>query len=160
MSVRVYVPASLSTLGDAVVSGGVGPQPVVGHAVTEELRAALPDADEEQWEYAAMTAAARDSLGILGDQDPPRRVVLAVDAASAAPTDHPTRVEVDEVVPLRRVAAVHVDDEAAADDVAAARDAWAAAEEGDDEADAVVERCLDRDLGWYATHELPTLLEQ
>jgi hypothetical protein len=160
MSVRVYVPASLSTLADALVSGGVGPQPVVGHAVTDELRAALPDADEELWEYAAMTAAARDSLGILGDQDPPRRVVVAVDATSAAPTDHPTRVEVDEVVPLRRVAAVHVDDEAAADDVAAARDAWAAAEEGDDEADAVVERCLDRDLGWYATHELPALLEQ
>ena len=159
-AVRVYVPSTLSRLADLVASGGVGPAPLLGHAVTDALREAWPEVGEEEWEYAALTAAARDSVGLLTDEDAPRRVVVALDAATARPVDGagPTLVEVDEVVPLRRVASVHVDSAEAAETVVAAREAWAAAEGGDEAAEAVVDRCEDHELGWYAVQEADALL--
>jgi hypothetical protein len=155
---RVYVPSTLTLLREAFVSGGVGPQPVLGHAVTEAVRTELPGSSEEEWEYVALVAAAQDAVGLLGEGDAQRRVVIAVDAPSVRSTDHPTRVELDEVVPVTSIAAVLVDDEAAADDVAMARKAWSDAVAGDAEAEAVLERCLDRELGWYAAQEVGDLL--
>lgn len=159
---RVYVPTSLSGLAQLLVAGGVGPAPLLGHAVTRRLREEYPEGDEEQWEYVAMTAAAQDALGLLTDDDRPRRVVLALDAGSVADVtgEDPTLVELSEVVPLRRLAAVHVDSPDAEDAVAAARQRWAAAEDGDEDATAVVERCLDHELGWYAAQEIGDLLDQ
>jgi hypothetical protein len=160
MSHRVYVPTSWSGLRGIVTADGLGPAPFFAHAVTAAVREAFPDGGEEEWEYAATSAAARTSLGIIGDEDPPRRVVLAVDAETVLPTEDadPTVVEVGEVVPFRMVAAVLVDTDEAADDVAAAREAWPAAEAGDPEAEAVVDRCLDRDLAWFAVQEVGDLL--
>ncbi len=54
------------------------------------------------------------------------------------------------------MAAVLVDAADAEPVVAAARDAVSA---GDPEADRLLERCLDHDLGWWATQEIPTLLD-
>jgi hypothetical protein len=161
VTVRVYVPSSTRLLGDLLLSGGVGPVPVLAHAVTDELRSALPDAGEEEWEYAALTAAAQDSLGLIAEDDRPRRVVVVAEADSATPVPGaPTGlVEVDEVVPLRQVVAVHVDSDDAADDVAAARAAWRAAQDGDHAAAAAVDRCLDHELGWFATQEVGDLVE-
>lgn len=160
MSVRVYVPSSTLLLQDLLVSGGVGPVPIRAHAVTEGLRSALGDAGEEEWEYAALTAAAQDSLGLLTEDEAPRRVVVVAEAESAVPVPgpDPSLVELDEVVPLRKVAAVHVDSDDAADDVVAARDAWPRAGEGDQAATEVVERCLDHELGWFATQEIGGLV--
>lgn len=155
---RVYVPSTFSLLQQIFVSGGVGPQPVLGHAVTEAVRSELPDASEEEWEYVALVAAAQDSVGLLAEDDTPRRVVIAVDAAGVRSTDHPTRVELDEVVPVTAIAAVLADDAAAGDDVTAARTAWADAAAGDAGAEAVLERCLDRELGWYGAQEVGQLL--
>jgi hypothetical protein len=160
-TVRVYVPSSRALLRELLVSGGIGPVPIVAHAVTPDLREALSELGEEELEYAVLTAAAQDSLGMIGEEDDPRRVVVVAEAESAHPAagDDESLVELDQVVPLRRVVSVHVDDDAAADDVAAARLAWKAAEDGDAEATATVERCLDHELGWFATQEIGELLD-
>ena len=79
MSTRVYVPATLDALARFVAEGGIGPTPVHAHAVTAWLRAAWPEADEEEWEYAALMAAADASLALLTEEDPPRRVVLVAE---------------------------------------------------------------------------------
>jgi hypothetical protein len=157
VSTRVYVPTTLTRLRAVVRSGGVGPAPFVGHAVTLEVREALPDGGEEEWEYAASTAAAQSAIGLLRDDEPARRVVLAVDVPSARPagTSDPTVVEVDDVVPLRLVGAVLADAADAEADVAAARDAAASA---DGDAERLAERCLDHELGWWATQEIGDLL--
>jgi hypothetical protein len=162
MTMRVYVPSSLRHLREAVVSGGLGPAPILAHAVTERLRAAYDDAGDEEWEYAALTAAAQDSVALLGDDVAPRRVVVVADVATAVPVTgaEDSLVEVDEVVALRQLAAVHVDSEDAADDVAAAATAWPRAAEGDPTALAVVDRCLDHELGWYATQEIGSLVAE
>jgi hypothetical protein len=158
--VRVYVPCTLSQLRDIVTSGGVGPVPFTAHAVTDRLRAEEPDADDEELEYVATTAAAQASLGLMAEGEK-RRVVVAVDVPSVVPveTDDPSTVQVDDPVPFRQLAAVLVDDAAASEDVAAAADAWVDAAEGEPQAATVVERCLDHELGWYAVDEIADLLD-
>lgn len=162
MSTRVYVPSSLARLREVLVAGGVGPAPILAHAVTDDVRSALADLGEEEWEYAVLSAAAQDSLGLIDSEDAPRRVVVVAEAESVVPVDgaESSLVEVAEVVPLRKIVAVHVDSEDAAEDVAAGRDAWAAAQAGDDEAAVVVERCLGHELGWFATQEIGELVEE
>jgi hypothetical protein len=161
-STRVFVPTSMSGLRGFIVSDGIGPAPFYAHAVTDELRAAYADGGEEEWEYAALAAAARTSLGLIGEGDPARRVVVAVDAGTVIPAqdEDPTVVEVGEVIPYRRIAAVLVDPADARDVVAAAAAAWAEAEAGDPAAEQVVDRCLDLDLAWYATQEIGDLLSE
>lgn len=161
MSVRVYVPSSTGRLRDLLISGGLGPVPVLGHALTDEVRGALPDLGEEELEYAALTEAAQDSIGLLTEEDRPQRVVVVAEATTAKPVGDPesSLVEVDEAIPLTRVVAFHLDSLDAADDVAAARDAWGAAEAGDVEAQAVVDRCREHELGWFATQEIGDLVE-
>ena len=157
MSTRVYVPSTLGRLRAVVTADGLGPAPFVGHAVTPAVREELADLGEEEWEYAASTAAAQSSLAMLHDDDPARRVVIAVDVPSARPagTEDPTVVEVDEVVPFRLVGAVLADAADAEDHVAAAREALAA---GATDADRLAERCLDHELGWWAAQEIGDLL--
>jgi hypothetical protein len=157
-SVRVYVPSTLGRLRAVVTADGVGPAPFVAHAVTDALRADYSDGGDEEWEYSASAAAAQSSLGLLLEDEPARRVVIAVDVPSARPAedDDVTVVEVDEVVPMRRVAAVLADSADAEADVAAARDALAAGSGG---AAALVDRCLDHELGWWAVQEISDLLD-
>ena len=161
MTVRVYVPSSLSLLRDVVVSGGVGLVPILAHAVTDALREAYAEGGEEEWEYAAMSAAAQDSLALLTEDEPQRRVVIVLDADTVFPVEvsDVTLVEIPEVLPARLVAAVHVDAPDAEEAVAAARAAWAAADAGDADAARVVERCLDHELGWFAAQEVNDLIE-
>jgi hypothetical protein len=160
MSTRVYVPTTFTGLRDLMTAAGIGPAPFEAHAVTDAVRRELPDASEEEWEHAAATAAARDSLELLADEDPPRRVVLAVDVETVLPAaDGLSVVEVADVVPLAKVAAVLADDPAAGPLVEAARLALPAAATGDADAVAAVERCLDEELGWYAAQEIVDLLD-
>ena len=159
--VRVYLPSTYARLREALATGTIGPAPLLAHAVTDALRAEYADGGEEEWEYAAMTAAAQDSVGLLDEQDPPRRLVVALDTEAVFPVDRlgPTVVELPERVPVRAIAAVHVDDEDAESAVIAARGAWSAAQGGDPAATAVVERCLDHELGWFAAQEVGRLVE-
>ncbi len=158
---RVYVPSTLTRLAGIVASGGIGPAPFAAHAVTEALREAYADGGDEEWEYAASSAAAEAALGLLVEGDPPRRVVVAVDVPSVRPLDDadPTLVEVDEPAPLRLVAAVLVDDEDAEAAVAAAAERLPDALRGEADAVAVVDRCRDIELGWYASQEVLDLVE-
>jgi hypothetical protein len=149
----------MERLRDLLLSGGIGPVPVPAHAVTDGLRSAFPEAEEEEWEYAALTAAAQDSLALIAEDDAPRRVVVVAEADSVVPAEG-SLVEIDEVVPLRKVVAVHVDSEDAVDDVAAARAAWPDAEAGDEAASVTVERCVDHELGWFATQEIGELVDR
>ena len=135
---RVYVPTSWSGLKAIVLADGLGPAPFFAHAVTDELRAAYPEGDEEEWEYAALMAASDDSAGMLGEDDPPRRVVLAVDVEAVTEREDSSLVEVDSAFGFALVRAVHADTE----------DIRGAAYDPDEHGD----------LGWYAVQEIPDLL--
>lgn len=139
MSVRVYVPTTLTGLAGFVAGGGVGPTPVHGRAVTAWLRESWPEAEDDEWEYAALMAAADDSVALLTDEDPPRRVVLAVDVDPVVEQGDSSRVEVISAFPMRQVKAVHAD--TGDIDVAAGYDP---------------DEC--GDLGWFGTQEIPDLL--
>lgn len=138
------------------MSGGIGPGPIVAHAVTDALRAEYPDGTVEDWEYVALSAAAYESLALIAADDTMRRVVIAVDSASVIPVERGdlTLVEVDEVISAAKIAAVLVDTEDAEPDVAAAATAWVEAEAGDDVALTVVDRCMDHELAWFASQEI------
>jgi len=161
VSTRVYIPSSVEGLSNILLSGGVGPVPFLAHAVTGDLRSALPDADEEEWEYAALTSAAQDSLGLITDEDRACRVVVVAEVETVMPVGEgePSLVEVVDVVPLRNVVAVHVDSDDAQEDVSAAREVWQAAQEGDAAAVAALDRCLEHELGWFASQEIGDLVE-
>src|SRR5262249_12621664 len=116
-------------------------------------------------EYAATMEAARSSLRAL-DGDPTalrRRVVLAADVPDASVTIRDDRdrgvVEIAVPVTLDRVAAAHVDDPAAEGTIVAAAAAVLAAELGDPDAQDRVDDAEGLGLSWYATQELPILIE-
>lgn len=157
-SIRVYVPSSLHALRQIVAANELGPGPLSAHAVTSAVRDAYADGGEEEWEYAAASAAGLASVALLSGDEPARRVVVAVDVSRVSQVDSedPTAVRVDEAVAFRRIAAVLADAVDAEPDVARARDAVASAAS---DADALVERCLTHELGWWATQEIDALLE-
>src|SRR6516162_567117 len=71
---RVYLPATLSTLACLLRAGEIGPAPVRGFAVTPALREWYATGDLEELEYVAMTHAGRASLRLLAaDPGAPRR---------------------------------------------------------------------------------------
>src|ERR1700759_274202 len=131
---RVYLPSTLPGLADVLDKGEVGPTPLRAFAVTPALREAYASGDDEELEYVAMLAAAKQSLRLL-DADsggPRRRVVLAVDVPARQVgwqgyDDETAAVLVDAATPVKAIAAGHVDELAAAADVAAAADAITAA---------------------------------
>ena len=49
MTVRVYVPTTMTGLRQLVQADGVGPAPFLAHAVTDAVRNELADAGEEDW---------------------------------------------------------------------------------------------------------------
>jgi hypothetical protein len=159
---RVYLPSTLPALADALREGAVGPAPVHGFAVTPALRESYASGDEEELEYIAMLAAARESLRLLRADPaaPRRRVVLAADAEPTwiAYDDDPAAVVITDVIPLAAVASGHVDDKEAEADVAVAADAIAAADGGDEDAGFTVDGAEGHELAWYATQELKTLV--
>ncbi len=156
---RIYLPASSADL-----SRPAGVPPRWGHAVTAELRRALPDEDDEGLEAAAMLAAADESIAHLRavPQALPRRVVIAADVADSAvvvperrrpwqPGDDqlPSAVDVRTTVPWADVASIHIDEPAAAEDVAAAL-----------EDDAAIDRAAEYDLLWHDIVEREALARE
>ncbi len=163
---RVYLPATTSTLRALLESGEVGPAPLTAFTVTPGLREWYVDDDLEALEYAAMVEAARGSLRLIDADDTAarRRVVIAVDAPDSAidVRDDLDRgvVQVGEPVRLGAVASVHVDDADAQDTVAAAADAIIAADLGDPESQERVDDAEGYELSWYASQEIAAVLEQ
>jgi Family of unknown function (DUF6912) len=163
---RVFLPSTLPALAAVLRAGEVGPAPLDGFAVTPALREAYASGDEEELEYAALMAAARASLRLLG-ADPEatrRRVVLAADVAPSsvnwtAYPDEPATVVVTAAVPVKALASGHIDGAEAEADVRAAADAMPAADVGDEDASFTVDSAEGHELLWYATQELAGLSE-
>jgi hypothetical protein len=161
---RIYLPATATTLQSLLDRGAAGPAPLTAFAVTPALREWYLDDDAEELEYAAMVEAARGSLRLLDADDaaPRRRVVVAADVPDDAVTvrDDLDRgvVELTVAVPLAAVASVHVDDAAAEATVAAAAEAIIAADLGDDGAQERVDDAEGHELSWYATQEIAAWL--
>jgi hypothetical protein len=165
---RVYLPATLPALAGVLRAAEIGPAPVLAYTVTPALREWYASADLEELEYAALMHAARASLRLLraDPEAPRRRVVLAADVPDDQAGrgggfdggfDEPTLVLLSAPVPLARVASGHVDDLAAMADIAAAVQALAAADAGDDDAQFLVDGAEGHELLWYATQELGDL---
>ncbi|MFE9606929.1 DUF6912 family protein [Streptomyces sp. NPDC006012] len=167
---RVYVPLTLPGLAEAHRTGKLGSGPLVAYAVTPALREWYLSDDIEELEYAALSRAALASLRQLAAGEPGalrRRVVVAVDVPDGTAMPDPDRgldpaalgeVRVTGPVPLAKAAAVHVDAADAETDVAAAITALRAADDGDDDAQFVVDGAEDHELLWYATQEIPALV--
>lgn len=166
---RVYLPSTIPALARVVAAGELGPAPLTGFAVTPALIEWYASGDTEELEYVALTEAARGSLRMLaadradGGQAAARRVVIAAEVPdetvkTGAELEERARVRVLEPIPMRLVAAVHVDDADALPDVEAAIAGLPAADGGDDDAQFVVDGAEDHELLWYATQEIPDLL--
>ena len=144
---RVYLPATTAILADLARTGELGPAPLRGYAVTEAVRKAYDESDEEELEYWATCLAAEDSFRLLAagaaDTIAPRRVVIAAELADGlltAAAEPLGAVSLADPVPLTRVAAFHLDDPAFTVDP-------------DDP-----EGAADQELLWYAAQELGDLL--
>jgi hypothetical protein len=169
---RVYVPTTLTALAQAHAEGVLGPAPLRAYAVTPALREWYLSDDIEELEYAALVRAAQASLRLLaGDAAAPRRrVVVAVDVPDAEVSlqnhaEHEDAallgaVRLAATLQLAKAASVHADadDSEVAADVAAAAEAVAAADAGDEDARFTVDGAEDHELLWFATQEIPGLL--
>jgi hypothetical protein len=160
---RVFVPATLPLLRTLRDHGLAAP--LAAHAVTGALREWYVEGDAEELEYAASSEAAAASLRLLADdaEAPPRRVVLAAEVPDGqvrtVAGSGRSAVLVSADLPVDRVVSIHVDDEQAAADVAAAVRAVPAADAGDEDARLAVEDAEGHELLWYDVTELDDLLE-
>ncbi|SDU84900.1 DUF6912 family protein [Gordonia westfalica] len=185
---RVYLPATLAMLMQLNSDGEFRPIGGTGFALTPALREAFVSGDDEELSEVAMREAARASLRLLAGEAPeaddaaaerdlaadeavtkpgdtprlpPRRVVVAADVEDVKlrPDLDDAVVKVARPIPLSAVASVHVDVKEAEDKVRAAVVVIDAADLGDLDAELAVGDVEDFDLAWYATQELPFLLE-
>ncbi|WP_127783813.1 hypothetical protein [Rhodococcus sp. X156] len=164
---RVYVPATIAMLEQLQRDGELRAVSGTAFALTPALRESYAVGDEEELSYAAMAEAARASLRLLAveletdDAARPRRAVLSADVEDAQlrPDLDDAVVRLTAPVQLSQVASAHVDLAEAEDAVRAAVAAVDAADLGDLEAEFVLGEVADHELAWYATQELPFLLE-
>lgn len=146
----------------------VSPVNGTAFAVTPTLREAYSDGDDDELAEVALREAALASVRLLagaaeedGSELPARRAVLVaeVDSATPRPDLDDAVVRLSEPIGYDQVVAAYVDNEAAETAVLAAIDAVDAADLGDEDAELTVGDAQDHDLAWYATQELPFLLE-
>lgn len=134
---RIYIPLNATRLRSLEADRALGGAPFLAHAVTEAVRDSAPIAGQDEWEYAALTDAARSSAALLTSAES-RRIVAAADVTadlvgSALPEDSidESAVSVAEPVELSWIASFHVDD---------------------------IDSCEDDELLWYDVTELPVIL--
>lgn len=161
---RVYLPATVPLLARLAEKGEL--ELPEGYAVTASLRDWYAEGDDEELEYAALTAAARGSLRLLAEEPeaPRRRVVVAADVPDGrvtVPAGEPAEpgvIKVTGAVRLADIASLHVDEAGAQEAVTAAVRALPAAETGDPDASFAVDAVEDYDLLWYVSQELGDLV--
>ena len=161
---RVYIPATLATLQQLVADGSFQPLSGTAFAVTPTLRESYAEGDDEELAEVAIGEAALASLRLLATEPdgglPLRRAVLIADAdATARPDLDDAVVRVDGRVSLDQVVAAYVDNSDAEPAVKAAIAVVDEADLGDEDAEFVVGDAQDHALAWYATQELPFLLD-
>lgn len=158
---RIYLATTTAGLNALRDNGFAGP--LDAHAVTGALREAYAEGDADELEYAASADAAHASLRLLEPAAPARRVVVAAEVPDGwvrpQPGPAPSSVRVSSGVTREHVVSLHVDDALAEADVAAARAALAAADEGDDDAQFTVDGAEGHELLWYDVTELDDLLD-
>jgi hypothetical protein len=158
---RIYLPATLSSLSRARASGTLDGSHAC--AVTPAVREWYIDDDIEQLEFTALQDAAQASLGLLADDPgaPRRRLVVAADVPDAqVAMGGPERssVTVSQPISLAAVVSLHVDEEESIEVIAAAVDALPAARAGDEDAEFAVSETEGCDLLWYDITELDDLI--
>lgn len=161
---RVYIPATLAMLQQLVADGSLWPVNGTAFAVTPSLREAYAEGDDDELGEVALRDAALASLRLLStatDELPPRRAVLVADVENVTlrPDLDDAVVRLGEPVGIDDVVAAFVDNAAAEPDVRRAIEVIDAADLGDEDAELAVGDAQDHDLAWYATQELPFLLE-
>jgi len=160
------VPVTIRMLEELQREGQLAAVSGTAFALTPALRESYAVGDEEELSYAAMAEAARASLRLLAEELDEegvlaRRAVLSADVPDAEPRPDldDAVVRLRQPVQLGNVAAVHVDAAEAEDAVRAAVRVVDAADLGDLDAEFVLGEVADHELAWYATQELPFLLE-
>ncbi|WP_319432946.1 DUF6912 family protein [Mycobacterium sp. RTGN5] len=164
---RVYIPATLAMLQQLVADGSFQPLSGTAFAVTPKLRESYAEGDDEELAEVAIGEAALASLRLLaaeaGHADgglPLRRAVVIADAdATVRPDLDDAVVRLSGRVNLDQVAAAYVDNADAETAVNAAIAVIDDADLGDEDAEFVVGDAQDHALAWYATQELPFLLD-
>jgi len=166
---RVYIPATLAMLAQLVADGSLRPVSGTAFAVTPALRESYAHGDDDELAEVALGEAALASLRVLGgaaadsagEKLPTRRVVLVaeVEGATVRPDLDAAVVRLAEPIALTDVVAAYVDNAAAEPAVLAALAVIDAADLGDEDAELTVGDAQDHDLAWYATQELPFLLD-
>nr|WP_142281606.1 hypothetical protein [Mycobacterium kyorinense] len=151
-------------LQQLVTDGSLWPVNGTAFAVTPSLREAYAEGDDDELGEVALRDAALASLRLLStaaDELPPRRAVLVADVENVT-----LRPELDDAVvrlggpvAIGDVVAAFVDNAAAEADVTKAIAVIDEADLGDEDAELAVGDAQDHDLAWYATQELPFLLE-
>lgn len=139
-------------------------------AVTPTLRESYAEGDDDELAEVALREAALASLRLLaaeasgdaGNTDLPiRRAVLVVDVEGATirPDLDDAVVRLAGPIGMGDVIAAYLDNAAAEPAVRAAIEVVDLADFGDEDAELTVGDAQDHDLAWYATQELPFLLE-
>lgn len=169
---RVYIPATLAMLARLVADGSLPAVSGTAFAVTSALRESYAHGDDDELAEVALAEAALASLRLLGaeaaeageDADgalPTRRAVLVAEAegATARPDLDTAVVRLAGPVMIGDVVAAYVDNAAAEPAVLAAMAVIDDADLGDEDTELTVGDAVDHDLAWYATQELPFLLD-
>jgi hypothetical protein len=164
--VRVYIPVTLAMLQRLVADQSMHALSGTAFAVTPTLRESYAEGDDDELAEVALHEAAMASLRLLAAEDqatglPLRRAVLVaeVDGAKARPDLDDAVVRLAGSIGVADVIAAYVDNAAAEPAVAAAVEVVDLADLGDEDAELTVGDAQDHDLAWYATQELPFLLE-
>lgn len=167
---QIYIPVTLAMLQQLVADGSLLPVNGTAFAVTPRLREAYAEGDDDELGDVALREAALASLRLLAGAGaseqpdaklPPRRAVLVADVGEVTlrPDLDDAVVRIGTPVATEDVVAAFVDNAAAEADVSAAIAVIDEADLGDEDAELTVGDAQDHDLAWYATQELPFLLE-
>jgi hypothetical protein len=163
---RVYIPATLAMLSELVADGFLQPRAGTAFAVTPTLREAYAEGDDEELAEVALGEAALASLRLVSGEAPDapaRRAVVVADAPDGSVTLRPDLddavVRVKGRIATGQVVAAYVDNSDAEPAVRAAIAVIDDADLGDEDAELTVGDAQDHDLAWYATQELPFLLD-
>jgi hypothetical protein len=168
--VRVYIPATLTMLQQLVADGSMHARSGTAFAVTPTLRESYFEGDEDELGEVALREAALASLRLLAAEGTPadgtaglplRRAVLVaeVDGATARPDLDDAVVRLAGPVGMTNVVAAYLDNADAEPAVSDAIEVIDSADLGDEDAELTVGDAQDHDLAWYASQELPFLLE-
>jgi hypothetical protein len=147
-----------------IADGDFQPRSGTAFAVTPALRESYAEGDDEELAEVAIAEAAMASIRLLAtesaDDLPLRRAVVIADADAESRPDLDTAVvRLKGRIGLDQVVAVYVDNAAAEPAVAAAIEVIDSADLGDEDAELTVGDAQDHALAWYATQELPFLLD-